>query len=299
MEFVFGFWLLIVGVVTLLLYFAWFVSKVMSHPPGPPNWPIVGSLFYVSNPLHCSLEELAKKYGPIMYLRLGCLNQIVISNAEMAMEVLKNHDADFASRPLSVAAKHISFDWNNIVFTPYGDHWRLLRKIWTTKLLTKARLTSFELGRQEEVAYMVENIITHSQEGKLVEVKPILLQLITNNICRMLFGKRCEKFDGFLGENIVEFFNSILKLAGPLSYLNISDVIPILKPFDLQGLERQFKLIRNEMESCLSKILMEYRKGNKMVDDFTTTNFVEILLNLDEKLEDKAIMGIIGVCASH
>jgi hypothetical protein len=299
MEFVFGFWLLVVGLVTLLLYFAWFVSKVMSHPPGPPNWPIVGSLFYLSHPIHCSLEELAKKYGPIMYLRLGCLNQIVISNAEMATKVLKNHDVDFASRPLSVAGKHISFDWNDIIFTPYGDQWRLLRKIWTTKLLTKARLNSFELGRREEVAYMVENIITHSQEGKLVEVKPILAQLMTNNICRMLFGKRCEKFDGFLGKNIVEFFNSISKVAGPLSKPNISDVIPILKPFDLQGLERQFKLIRNEIESCLSKIFMEYRKGNKMVDDFTTTNFIEILLNLDEKLEDKAIMGIIGVCASH
>jgi len=146
---------------------------------------------------------------------------------------------------------------------------------------------------------MVENIIAHSQEGKLVEVKPILLQLTTNIICRMLFGKRCEKFDGFLGKNIVEFFNFILKIAKLLNKPNISDVIPILKPFDLQGLERQFKLIRNEIESCLSKIFMEYQKGNKMVDDFTATNFVEILLNLDEKLEDKAIMGIMEVCASH
>ncbi len=33
MEFVFGFWLLVFGVVTLLLYFAWFVSKVMSQLP--------------------------------------------------------------------------------------------------------------------------------------------------------------------------------------------------------------------------------------------------------------------------
>ncbi len=172
----------------------------VSAAPGPPNWPIVGSLFYLSNPLHCSLEELAKKYGPIMYLRLGCLNQIVISNAEMAMEVLKNHDVDFASRPLSVGGKHISFDWNDIIFTPYGDHWRLLRKICTTKLLTKARLNSFELERQEEVAYMVENIITHCQEGKPVEVKPILLQLTTNNICRMLFGKRVKNLMVFLGK---------------------------------------------------------------------------------------------------
>jgi hypothetical protein len=67
----------------------------------------------------------------------------------------------------------------------------------------------------------------------------------------------------------------------------------------LQGLERQLKLIRNEIESCFSNIFMEYQKEKKIVDDFTMTNFVEILLNLDEKLEDQAIMGIIGVCASH
>ncbi len=44
-------------------------------------------------------------------------------------------------------------------------------------------LNHFELGCQEDVAYMVENIITHCQEGKLVAMKPIFLQLITNNIC--------------------------------------------------------------------------------------------------------------------
>jgi hypothetical protein len=299
MEFVSGFWFLVVGVVTLLLYFAWLASKVSSQPPGPPNWPIVGSLFYLSHPIYHSLGELAKKYGPIMCLHLGYLNQIVISNAEMAMEVLKIHDVDFASRPLLVGAKHLSFDWNDIILTPYGDTWHLLRKIWVTKLFTKTRLNHFELGRQEEVAYMVENITTHCQEGKLIAMKPIFLQLITNNICRMLFGKRHEQFDGFLRKNIVDFFNSMSKIGVVGGKPNISDLIPILKPFDLQGFERQLKLIRNEIESCLSNIFMEYRKGNKIVDDFTTTNFVEILLNLDEKLEDQAIMGIIAVCASH
>lgn len=45
------------------------------------------------------MEELAKKYGPIIYLHLGYLDHIIISNVEMAMEVLKILDADFAFRP--------------------------------------------------------------------------------------------------------------------------------------------------------------------------------------------------------
>jgi hypothetical protein len=71
MEFVFDFWLLIVGTISVFLYLAWFIPKGTSRPPGPPNWPIVGSLFYLRKSFHRSVEDLAKKYGPIMYLRLS------------------------------------------------------------------------------------------------------------------------------------------------------------------------------------------------------------------------------------
>ncbi len=44
----FNFWFCFVGVVSLLLYIVWLIPTVTSHPLGPPNWPIVGSLFYLS-----------------------------------------------------------------------------------------------------------------------------------------------------------------------------------------------------------------------------------------------------------
>jgi flavonoid 3'-monooxygenase len=65
------------------------------------------------------MVELAKKYGPIMYLRLGYLNYIVISNAEMAMEVLKIHDANFASRPQSLVGKYARYDCSDIIFSKW------------------------------------------------------------------------------------------------------------------------------------------------------------------------------------
>jgi hypothetical protein len=73
------------------------------------------------------MEELAKKYGPIMYLRLGYLNYIVISNVEMAFTVLMIHDADFAFRPLPIIGKYVAFEYSNIIFSPYGDKWHLLQ----------------------------------------------------------------------------------------------------------------------------------------------------------------------------
>jgi hypothetical protein len=110
-----------------------------------------------------------------MYLRLGFLDHIVVSNAEMAMEVLKVHDADFASRPPTIADKCASFDWSNIGLASYGDQFCLLHKICATQLFTQARLNSFGPGRQEEMAYMVENIAKHSHGGKLVEIRPIFV----------------------------------------------------------------------------------------------------------------------------
>jgi hypothetical protein len=68
------------------------------------------------------MENLAKKYGPIIYLHLGYLDHIIISNAKMATEVLKILDANSASRPHMFASKYVGFDWSNIVFAPYGDH---------------------------------------------------------------------------------------------------------------------------------------------------------------------------------
>ncbi len=73
----------------------------------------------------------------------------------MAMEVLKILHVDFVSRPHMLAKKYACFDWFDIVFAPYGDHWHLLHKICITKLFTKTRLKSFEPRCQNEMAYMV------------------------------------------------------------------------------------------------------------------------------------------------
>ncbi len=299
MEYLSNFWLFVVGTISVLLCFSWLIPKRTSRPPGPPNWPIVGSLFYLNKLPHRSMEELAKKYGPIMYLRLGYLNHIVISNAEMALEVLKIHDVDFASRPSSIIGKYAGFEYFDVVFSPYGDNWRLLRKICATELLTQARLKTFELGRQEEVASMVENIAKHNQEGKPMKMRPIFHELTSNNICRMLFGKYREKSDCFLRKEFDDLIDCVIEMGEVGGKFNISDLIPILKPFDVQGIERQMKHIKNRAENSLSIILNEYRNKKNIVTNSNVTDFVETLLSYDGKLDERSIMGVLAVRTHH
>jgi hypothetical protein len=224
---------------------------------------------------------------------LEYLNYIIISNAEMAFQVLNIHDGDFASRPSSIIGKYLTFEYSNLTFAPYGDNYRLLRKICVTKLLTRTRLKTFELMRQEEVACMVENILKHNQEGKLVKMRPIFHQLTYDNMCRMMFGKY---LDCVFKKEFDDLTDCVTKIG---SKFNISDLIPILKPFDVQGIEKQLKHMRNRMENSLSKILNEYRNKKKMVVDSIVPNFVETLLNYDEKLDERSIMGVLLVCTHH
>jgi hypothetical protein len=147
------------------------------------------------------------------------------------------------------------------------------------------------------MACMVENIAKCSQGGKFVEMRPIFLQLTRNNICQMLFGERPPKSNDILGNDFDDYFKSFSEMVTVVGKFNFSELIPILKPFDLQGLERHMKRLKTRIDNSLSNILKEYRKGNKVIVDSTMANFVEILLNLDKKLDDKSIMGVLSVCS--
>ncbi|KAF2298773.1 hypothetical protein GH714_027277 [Hevea brasiliensis] len=78
-------------------------------PPGPPALPIIGNLHMLGKLPHRSLHQLAKKYGPIMSMRLGSVPAIVVSSPQAAELFLKTHDLLFASRPMLQASLYMSY----------------------------------------------------------------------------------------------------------------------------------------------------------------------------------------------
>ncbi|CAH2042509.1 unnamed protein product [Thlaspi arvense] len=97
-------------------------------PPGPIGLPRVGNLFEIGTKPHQSLANLAKKYGPLMTVRLGSKTLVVASSPEMAQQVLQKHDEAFSGRVMSDTITKVQNYDLSLVWMPAGDQSRLIRR---------------------------------------------------------------------------------------------------------------------------------------------------------------------------
>ncbi|CAD6336143.1 unnamed protein product [Miscanthus lutarioriparius] len=170
-------------------------------PPGPWQLPFIGSMHHLLGQLpHRAMRDLARRHGPVMLLRIGEVPTLVISSREAAREVMKTHDTSFASRPLSATVRVLTNNGRDIIFAPYGEHWRQLRKLAITELLSARRVLSFRAIREEEVAAMLRACAAAAAESRPVEMRARLSALVADATVRAVMGDRCRDRDVFLRE---------------------------------------------------------------------------------------------------
>lgn len=76
-------------------------SDELQRPPGPSPIPIIGNLACMDGyeVPYQAFDDLAKKYGPIISLRLGSVPSIVVNGIDNIKEVLITKSSHFDSRP--------------------------------------------------------------------------------------------------------------------------------------------------------------------------------------------------------
>ncbi|KAI3708875.1 hypothetical protein L2E82_38405 [Cichorium intybus] len=242
-------------------------------PPGPMPLPIIGSLHLLGNLPHRSLHKLSQKYGPIMSMRLGSIQFVIVSSPEAAKLFLGTHDAVFASRPNIQAGKYLAYDRKGLTHTEYGSYWRSVRKFCTLELLSATKINGFAGMRREEIELMLEEIRAASMVGKVVNLSEIVGALIEGMTCTMIFGKKND--ERFVFKNIVD---EGMEAAGTF---NLADYVPMLAPFDLQGLTKRFKLLSKKIDNMLETLIIEHEEQNlinpKRPEEM---DFIDILLSL-------------------
>ncbi|PIA39701.1 hypothetical protein AQUCO_02600269v1 [Aquilegia coerulea] len=241
-------------------------------PPGPLGLPLLGHLHLLGELPHRNLQRLAKKYGPIMTLRLGLIPTMVVSSPEWAELFLKTHDMVFASRPKSQAAEYMSYGQKNLVFSQYGSYWRNIRKLCTLELLSNSKIELFKSMRSEELSNFIELIKNASESRSIIDITAKVESLLEDMTYRMVFGFKDDKF------NIKSCLQEVVMLTGTF---NVSDYIPSLKALDLQGLGRRMKACSKVLDKFLEAIIDEHVRDAKELHG-QHRDFIDVLLSLME-----------------
>ena len=119
------------------------MRKKLNLPPSPKGrMPIIGHLHMMDDneAAHQTFARISGENGPLTMMYMGSKATLLVSTAAMAEQVLKHHDQAFASRPFLTAGKTLGFDFKSIVFAPFGNYYKRLRRIYTVELLSPKRV---------------------------------------------------------------------------------------------------------------------------------------------------------------
>ncbi|CAM6041050.1 unnamed protein product [Sphagnum compactum] len=259
-------------------------SNMTPCPFWPRGLPIIGNIHQLRNDtMHITFMQMAEKYGPIMYLKLGSRGVVVASTAETAHEFVKVQDLVWAGRQTSMAHEILTNNQMDIAGAPYGPYWRHLRKICAQELFTSKSLESFRFPRAQEFNQMVKSIMDEVQEGKIVQLNLKLNHLAFNNLTRMMLNKRLFGLDVSAQEEALNFKEVLFKLLKLSSTIVVGDFIPWLKWLSIvTGYRRYMKTLKRDIDSMLQEFLELKKSGKNMQEENDggprRQDFVDVLL---------------------
>uniref|UniRef100_A0ACD5UXL7 Uncharacterized protein n=1 Tax=Avena sativa TaxID=4498 RepID=A0ACD5UXL7_AVESA len=249
-------------------------------PPGPWQLPVIGSLHHLVRGLpHRTMRDLSLRHGSLMLLRVCERVAIVVSSAEAVREIYKGNEALFSERLSSPGIDELSRHGQGIIFAPYGNHWRLLRRILVTELLSARRVEAFRGIREEAAARLVSSV--QASGGGLVNINELLDEFMTDSAVRAIFGDRLPERAAYM---------KIVKQGVNLSSLfDLRDLFPSswlvrLLPRSGSKAERH----RREMFRLMDDILKTHQERRALIDENDEQDMVDVLL----KVQKEGAMGV-------
>ncbi|CAO2203995.1 unnamed protein product [Urochloa humidicola] len=239
------------------------------RPPGPWGLPFVGSIHHMltSQP-QAALRDLASKHGPVMYLRLGQVDTVVISSPSAAEEALRANDLSFASRPSLLGGEIACYGNLDIAFAPYGAYWRALRKLCALELLGASKVRQLAPVRGRETMSLVRAVAAAAAarcsssssggggggegEPAAVNIGGLLVSCASSITGLAAFGDRCS------GELMEQFLSAVSVVIGNISGFCVSDLFPSLRLVDaVTGTKRRLWRARRQLDDVLDRIIAE------------------------------------------
>lgn len=206
-----------------------------------------------------------------MQLKLGSAPLLVLSSAKSAKEALKTHDRTFSGRPRLHGQQRLSYNACDMVFAPYDDYWKEVRKITSIHLFSIRKTQSFRSIREDEVSQMLDKI--RGVRGA-VKLSAVAMALSSTLICRVAFGKRYDEHGAEMRR-----FDKLLREAQELmASFYVRDYFPWFGWVDkLSGLVDRLEKIFWDLDSFYEELIEEKRRSKEEEGDV-----LSVLIKLKE-----------------
>ncbi|KAL4337745.1 hypothetical protein AHAS_Ahas12G0140900 [Arachis hypogaea] len=253
------------------------------NPPNPPALPIIGHLHLISSLQHQTLHNLSARYGPIFQIFLGSFPCVVVSAPEIAKEFLKTHDSSFSGRFVKSSAQYyMTYGLKGLVLTPYGSYFKFMKKLCMAELLGKRTLDQLLPLRREETLRFLKLLQKKGEAGEAVDVSGEIITLTNSVISRMTMSVRCcAEGGGSLvdSEEIRKMVKDITEAARKFN--NVLDFIWLFKNWDLHGINKRAKEIKERFDSMIERVIREHELAKKkMKEEGDTGGRVKDLLDI-------------------
>ena len=296
----------IIFTVFVLVFIAWFyrrTQKPNGFPPGPPRWPLIGSLPYISgkhNNLLLGLRGVIKKYGPVVGYHVGSTPIVLVADFDILKEICKLDSTSY--RP-SISPLHFtrqgwetmqsSADQNQgrapgIVFSN-GTYWKEQRKFLSKHLKEFGfGKSSLECLIDEEILKLCIFLNNESKNGsKSINFMQPLKQVIISILWTILFGEQQDLNDPKLA-NLIRLIDEGLRVVSPQTFLELilpdpaMTMWPVLKK--LTGMDMVEKL-RAGTNKFIGQCIKQHREtmDENNIRGFVDRQFLEVQRTSDPR----------------
>nr|GME00238.1 isoflavone 2'-hydroxylase-like [Ipomoea batatas] len=250
----------LLSILLLVLSSKLFSNRRKNLPPAPLSLPIIGHLYLIKNSLHQALAALSAKHGPVLYLRFGCRRFLVVSSPPAVEDCFtKNNDIILANRPRSMSADNFSFDYKSLPVAPYGDLWRVQRRLTVVELFSTLSLHRSAAIREDEIGTVIRSLFKlGSQNGNgnlTVDFNNLAGVFTFNSMMRIMSGEQFVKEEEIGRDKGKEIVNGLREIFfASISATNVCDFFPVLRWFGYRGLEKQMMVFVAGTETATTTI---------------------------------------------